>query len=140
MSGSFPQLFSDSICHTRWWHSSGHLVEFTLWAFVIIDTIFSQGFIAGFLTADLSFGLLVERFRCHWIHFLSVAFLNLQENKGANHASCFGLPKLTAFKLRMLPKNVTAIWSIMIQGVWFCKKESVGHEKFRSHCKPNSWD
>ena len=64
---------------------------------------------------------------------------NLQENKAAKHASCFGLPKLTAFKFHVLPKNVTAIWSFMIQAVLFCNQESAGHKKFRSHWKPK-WD
>ena len=38
-----------------------------------------------------------------------------------------------------LPKNVTAIWSIMIQAVSFCNKESVGPKESRSHWKPK-WD
>jgi hypothetical protein len=103
----------------------------------MIDTIFSQVFISGFSTADLSLGLLVERFCCLWSNFLSIAFPNLQENKAAKHARCFGLPKLTAFKLHMLPKNVTALWSIMVQAALFCNKESVGHKKFHPHWKPN---
>ena len=54
-------------------------------------------------TVDLSFGLLVERFRCHWIHFLSVAFPNLQKNKAAKHASCFGLQVVCDSALALVP-------------------------------------
>ena len=49
------------------------------------------------------FGLLVERFRCHWIHFLSVAFPNLQKNKAAKHASCFGLQVVCDSALALVP-------------------------------------
>ena len=112
---------------------------FTPWAFFMIDTVASQGFLPGFLTGDLSFGLLVTRFRCHWLHFLHSAFPNIKESKTARHGAPFGLPTLTAFGLRLKPRNPVAIWSALIQAVLFCNKESVGFAKCRSHWKPD-WD
>eukprot|EP00435_Cladocopium_sp_Y103_P072666 s1141_g40.t9 len=104
LSQASVDYISESISSSRWSSVGGYQVEFTPWAFFLIDTIASQGFLPGILTDNLSFGLLVQRFRCHWVHFMMVAFPRLQEHNAASHGASFGLSKLTAFRMHLTPR------------------------------------
>ena len=111
--------------------------DWTPWAFFMIDTISSQGFLDGVLSSERSFGLLITRFRSVWIHFLLHAFPQITENKAAKHGSAFGLIKLSAFHLHLRPRNRVALWSVLIQASLDCNFESTQKRRSRSHWKPN---
>ena len=111
--------------------------DWTPWAFFMIDTISSQGFLDGVHSSEQSFGLLITRFRSVWIHFLLHAFPQITEDKAAKHGSAFGLIKLSAFHLHLRPRNKVALWSVLIQASLDCNFESTQKRRSRSHWKPN---
>ena len=124
----------DSINQSYWTDTA----DWTPWAFFMIDTISSQGFLDGVLSSEQSFGLLITRFRSVWIHFLLHAFPQITENKAAKHGSAFGLIKLSAFPLHLRPRNkVALLWSVLIQASLDCNFESTQKRRSRSHWKPN---
>ena len=124
----------DSINQSYWTDTADR----TPWAFFMIDTISSQGFLDGVLSSEQSFGLLITRFRSVWIHFLLHAFPQITENKAAKHGSAFGLIKLSAFPLHRRPRNkVALLWSVLIQASLDCNFESTQKRRSRSHWKPN---
>ena len=123
----------DSINQSYWTDTA----DWTPWAFFMIDTISSQGFLDGVLSSEQSFGLLITRFRSVWIHFLLHAFPQITENKAAKHGSAFGLLKLSAFHLHLRPRNKVALWSVLIQASLDCNFESTQKRRSRSHWKPN---
>ena len=73
----------------------------------MIDTVSVYGFVPGFLDPHMSLGLLIERFKRIWKHFLRPA-LDLQgcplgdDCSSAKHARCFGLAQLSAFPMRSI--------------------------------------
>ena len=139
---------------TEWWFIAREITDF-LWS-LFQPAMVDYRMVFGVEKSELMGFLIRRNCKFMWIYLVKMkvpreyhgdvfswacifTWANLQENKAAKHAGCFGLPELTNFKLHMLPKNATAIWSIMIQALLLCNKASVGHKKFRSHWKPN-WD
>ena len=111
--------------------------DWTPWAFFMIDTISSQGFLDAVLSSDQSFCLLITRFRSVWVHFLAHAFPRRSENKAARHGSAFVLNKPSAFQLHLRPRSKVALWSVLIQASLDCNFESTQERRSRSHWKPN---
>ena len=107
--------------------ASGFLSEYTPWAFFMIDIISEHGFVPGVFDVGQSFGLLIERFKCYWKHFLRPAFPTLEDDYNATkHCTCFGLSTLSACPLHLKLRNPKALWSILIQASLYCNKESTG--------------
>ena len=47
------------------------------------------------------------------------------------------LTKFWSFSVKLRPRNPKALWSILVQGLIFCNKESTGFRNARSHWVPN---
>ena len=133
ISDAAKSYIFDSFNQSYWTDTT----DWTPWAFFMIDTISSQGFLDGVLSSDQSFGLLITRFRSVWVHFLSHAFPRITENKAAKHGSAFGLRRLSAFQLHLRPRNKVALWSVLIQASLDCNFETTRERRSRSHWKPN---
>ena len=118
--------------------ASGFLSEYTPWAFFMIDIISEHGFVPGVFDVGQSFGLLIERFKCYWKHFLRPAFPTLEDDYNTTkHCTCFGLSTLSACPLHLKLRNPKALWSILIQASLYCNKESTGFRNCRSHWVPD---
>ena len=131
-------IIVSSIHDSHWGKASGYLSEYTPWAFFMIDVISEHGFVPGVFDVGQSFGLLIERFKCYWKHFLRPAFPTLEDDYNvAKHCTCFGLSTLSAFPLHLKLRNPKALWSILIQASLFCNKESTGYRNCRSHWVPD---
>ena len=104
----------------------------------MIDIISEHGFVPGVFDVGQSFGLLIERFKCYWKHFLRPAFPTLEDDyNAAKHCTCFGLSTLSAFPLHLKLRHPKALWSILIQASLYCNKESTGFRNCRSHWVPD---
>ena len=104
----------------------------------MIDVISEHGFVPGVFDVGQSFGLLIERFKCYWKHFLRPAFPTLEDDyNAAKHCTCFGLSTLSAFPLHLKLRHPKALWSILIQASLYCNKESTGFRNCRSHWVPD---
>ena len=123
---------------SHWGKASGYWSEYTPWAFFMIDVISEHGFVAGVFDVGQSFGLLIERFKCYWKHFLRTAFPKLEDDyNAAKHCTCFGLSSMSAFPLHLNLRNPKALWSILIQASLYCNKEATGFRNCRSHWVPD---
>ena len=97
-----------------------------------------MGLFPGVFDVGQSFGLLIERFKCYWKHFLRTAFPKLEDDyNAAKHCTCFGLSTMSAFPLHLNLRNPKALWSILIQASLYCNKEATGFRNGRSHWVPD---
>ena len=117
--------------------SRGLSSEYTPWAFFMIDTVSVHGFVPGFLDPHMSLGLLIERFKCIWKHFLRPALDLGDDCSSAKHGRCFGLAQLSAFPMHLKPRKPQALWSILIQASLNCTRETTGKRNCRSYWKPD---
>ena len=73
----------------------------------------------GFLLPERGFATLVQRFRCHWIHFVTGAFSDLwylcPEISSCKIGGQFGLLRLKAFGIHLNSGCKTALWTVLIQ-------------------------
>ena len=131
-------IIVSSIHDSHWGKASGFLSGHTPWAFFMIDIISEHGFVPGVFDVGQSFGLLIERFKCYWKHFLRPAFPTLEDDYNATkHCTCFGLSTLSACPLHLKLRNPKALWSILIQASLYCNKEPTGFRNCRSHWVPD---
>ena len=131
-------IIVSSIHDSHWGKVSGYLSEYTPRAFFMIDVISEHGFVPGVFDVGQSFGLLIEKFKCYWKHFLRPAFPTLEDDyNAAKHCTCFGLSTLSAFPLHLKLRHPKALWSILIQASLYCNKESTGFRNCRSHWVPD---
>ena len=94
--------------------------EYTPWAFFMIDVISTGGFLPGYFDQGHSFGFMIERFKCHCKHFIHKAFSLCEDYNRDRHGACFGLSTLSAFSIKLTPRNPKALWSNLVQASIFC--------------------
>ena len=63
------------------------------------DVISIGGSIPGYFDQAHSFGLMIERFKCHWRHFIHGFLSSVSEDNRDKHRACFGLSTLSTFKM-----------------------------------------
>ena len=92
------------------------LLRDTPWAFFLVEFVAKYGWVRGFLFPELGFATLVQRFRCHWIHFAKEAFSDsFPEISSSKIGGQFGLVRLKAFGMHLNSGFKTALRTILIQ-------------------------
>ena len=110
------ELISQSLIETGWSHGPNQLLRYTPWAFFLVEFVAKYGWVRGFLFPELGFATLVQRFRCHWIHFAKEAFSDsFPEISSSKIGGQFGLVRLKAFGMHLSSGFKTALWTILIQ-------------------------
>ena len=80
------------------------LIVYSPWEVFLIEFLVSLGWVPGFLYPELGFGTLVQRFRCHWVHFLKAAFpAIIEELSACKLLSPFGLSSVRSFGIHLIP-------------------------------------
>ena len=133
------ELIAKSIMETGWCngHEHNHM-QYTPWAVFLIEFLVRFGWVPGFLYPELGFGTLVQRFRCHWVHFLKAAFPAMSEELSAcKLLSPFGLSSVRSFGIHLIPGCKKEIWTILLLASIHCTRESFSGRKFRHAWKPD---
>ena len=112
--GNRRELIAKSIVETRWCYGQGQM-QYTPWAVFLIE-------FPGFLYPLLGFGTLVQRFRCHWAHFLKAPFpAMIEELSACKLLSPFGLSSVRSFGIHLIPGCKKEIWTIFLLASIHCK-------------------
>ena len=111
------ELISKSFVECGWSHGHVPLLRYTPWLFFLVEVIVRYGWIPGFLYPELGLGTMVQRFRCHWIHFLETAFpVGLAaETLGSKLGCQFGLGRQRAFGIHLNSGCKMSLWTLLIQ-------------------------
>ena len=133
------ELIAKSIMETGWCNGHYHNhMQYTPWAVFLIEFLVRFGWVPGFLYPELGFGTLVQRFRCHWVHFLKAAFPAMSEELSAcKLLSPFGLSSVRSFGIHLIPGCKKEIWTILLLASIHCTRESFSGRKFRHAWKPD---
>ena len=105
-----------SIIETDWGHGPNPLMRYTPLAFFLAEFVAKYSCVRGFLFPELGFATLVQRFRCHWIHFVKEAFSDSCPGISSSKiGGQFGLARLKAVGIHLNSGCKTALWTILIQ-------------------------